>query len=213
MNDETIAIKDVAQMLMVNVRTINRYVLMKKLPAFKVGNKWRFKKIEIEAWIENNRNIAVGYTIISSEPDKVEESKSLYAAKTVKVPVYVSVPLVGNVACGSPMLAVENKETDINVSADYINPAYKYFFLRATGDSMNAKGIDDRDLVLIRQQPTAREGDSVLALIDDEATIKEYHVTPNSVVLKPCSKNPKHQPIVLNREFMIQGVVVTVIKQ
>jgi SOS regulatory protein LexA len=207
MNDETIDIKDVAQMLKVNARTINRYVIMKKLPAFKVGNKWRFKKSEIESWIENNRNTAGGYPVISTEPDKVEEKKSLYMAKTINV------PLLGNAACGMPMLAEENKEADIQVSADYINPAYKYFFLRATGDSMNAKGINDGDLVLIRQQPTARDGDSVVALIDDSATIKEYHVTANSVVLKPCSTNPKHQPIVLNKEFTIQGVVVTVIKK
>lgn len=210
MNDETIAIKDVALMLKVNVRTINRYVLMKKLPAFKVGNKWRFKKSEIEAWIENNRN--TGYPAFSPDSNIIEESKNMYSAKTKDIPVYVNVPLVGMVACGSPMVAEENKEADIKVSANYINPAYTYYFLRAKGDSMNAKGINDGDLVLIRQQPTARDGDSVVALIDDDATIKEYHITENSVVLKPCSTNPKHQPIVLNREFMIQGVVVTVIK-
>lgn len=206
MNDETIAIKDVAQMLKVNVRTINRYVLMKKLPAFKVGNKWRFKNSEIEAWIENNRNTPVGYSMTSTDSNVVEETKNMYAARTVKV------PLIGHVACGSPMLANEEKEADISVSADLINPAFKYYFLRAKGDSMDLKGINDGDLVLIRQQPTARDGDSVVALIDDSVTIKEYHVTANSIVLKPCSTNPKHQPIVLNKEFMIQGVVVTVIK-
>lgn len=205
MCDETIAIKDVAQMLKVNVRTVNRYVVMKKLPAFKVGNKWRFKKSEIEAWIENNRNTPGGYPIISTDLNVVEETKNMYAARTVKV------PLLGRVACGSPMLANEEKEAEISVSADLINPAFKYYFLRAKGDSMNLKGINNGDLVLIRQQPTARDGDSVVALIDDDATIKEYRVTANSVVLKPYSTNPNHQPIVLNKEFMIQGVVITVI--
>ncbi|MCX7018440.1 MAG: hypothetical protein NTY46_05470 [Candidatus Sumerlaeota bacterium] len=77
---------------------------------------------------------------------------------------------------------------------------------------MNRAGINDGDLVLIRQQETAEEGDRVVALIDDEATIKELHFGPTEIILKPCSTNPKHKPIILNREFHIQGVVTHVLK-
>ena len=123
----------------------------------------------------------------------------------------VDVPLVGHVACGSPMLAVENFETMIPVSVKLARPSFKYFLLKADGDSMNLKGINDGDLVLIRQQQTAENGDSVVALIDDEATIKEFHLTKNAIVLKPKSTKKEHQPIILDRDFQIQGVVIAVI--
>jgi len=76
---------------------------------------------------------------------------------------------------------------------------------------MNQAGINDGDLVLVRQQATARHGDIVVALIDDEATIKEYTSTGSAVVLKPHSSNPSHRPIILTRDFCVQGVVVTTI--
>ena len=76
---------------------------------------------------------------------------------------------------------------------------------------MNKKGINDGDLVLIRQQQTANNGDIVVALIDDEATIKEYHHNVNTIVLKSQSTNNKHQPIILTHDFRIQGVVEAVI--
>jgi repressor LexA len=76
---------------------------------------------------------------------------------------------------------------------------------------MNDADINDGDLVLIRQQQIAQNGDKVVALIDDEATIKEFHNNGNMIVLKPRSKNSKHQPIVLTSDFRIQGIVETVI--
>ena len=76
---------------------------------------------------------------------------------------------------------------------------------------MDEAGINDDDLVLIRQQPTAKDGDKVVALIDDDATIKEFHRSGDVVILKPRSSNKSHRPIILEREFRIQGIVVTVI--
>lgn len=121
----------------------------------------------------------------------------------------VDVPLVGMVACGAPMLAEENVEAMIPVSTKLARPPHKYFLLRAKGDSMNQKGIDDGDLVLVRQQTIAKDGDMVVALIDDEATIKEFRIGKETYVLKPRSKNKQHQPIVLTKDFQVQGVVVT----
>ena len=80
--------------------------------------------------------------------------------------------------------------------------------LRAVGDSMNKAGINDGDLVLVRQQMTASNGDIVVALIDDEATIKRLRLRKDHVVLKPDSTSLAHCPIVLERDFRIQGVVV-----
>ena len=77
---------------------------------------------------------------------------------------------------------------------------------------MNMAGIEDADLVLVRQQSMANNGDVVVALIDDEATIKEFNHTGDAVILKPKSRNKKHQPIILTENFQVQGVVIKTIK-
>lgn len=123
----------------------------------------------------------------------------------------VDIPLVGAIACGTPIMAVENIEAYIPVSVRMARPPYRYFLLRAQGDSMNAKEIKSGDLILVRQQETADSGDIVVALIDDEATVKQMYVYPDAIVLKPRSKNKKHQPIILDRDFQIQGKVIATI--
>lgn len=123
----------------------------------------------------------------------------------------VDVPLVGIVACGVPMLAEENIQAKIPVSTKLACPPHRYFLLKTKGDSMNNKGIADGDFVLVRQQVTANNGDTVVALIDNEATVKEFYEAGETFVLKPRSKNKQHQPIVLTRDFQIQGVVVATI--
>lgn len=123
----------------------------------------------------------------------------------------VDVPIVGRIACGSPLMAEENVEAMIPVSTKLAHPGSRHFLLRAVGDSMNEAGINDGDFVLVRQQQTANDGDIVVALIDDEATIKEFHRKKDVVILKPRSSNKTYQPIILTSNFMIQGVVVTAI--
>ena len=71
--------------------------------------------------------------------------------------------------------------------------------------------IEDGDLVLVRQQPTADPGSVVVALADGEATIKRFVRGPNYFLLKPESTNPEHQPILVNRDFRVHGVVARVL--
>ena len=123
----------------------------------------------------------------------------------------VDVPLVGNVACGRPLLATENVEMLIPVSTKLARPPHRYFLLRAVGDSMNKKGIKPGNLVLVRQQPDADNGQVVVALIDDEATVKELQRAGGTILLKPRSTNSKHRPIVLSDDFQVQGIVVATI--
>jgi repressor LexA len=125
----------------------------------------------------------------------------------------VLVPLVGNVACGTPLFAEENIEAMIPVSASLAKPSHRHFFLRAHGNSMDRAGINDGDLVLVRQQSVAESGDLVVALIDDAATIKEFQRRETAIVLKPKSTSAEHQPLILTRDFQIQGVVVTAIPE
>ncbi len=123
----------------------------------------------------------------------------------------VDIPLVGMVTCGVPILAQENIEGYIPVSVSLAKPGFRYFLLRAKGDSMNKSGINDGDLILVRQQSAAQNGDIVVALIDDEATIKEFQHSKNCVVLMPKSTNKNHKPIILTENFQVQGVAVTTI--
>jgi repressor LexA len=123
----------------------------------------------------------------------------------------VNIPLLGTISCGTPMFANENIEAQIPVSVDLIKGSNKYFLLRAKGNSMNDVGINDGDIVLVKQQNTAENGDFVVALIDDDATIKEFRKNSDAVVLRPRSSEQMHQPIILTRDFRIQGIVVATI--
>lgn len=123
----------------------------------------------------------------------------------------VKIPLIGSVACGMPIFADENIEAEVSISIEMIKSGYKYFLLRAEGDSMNEAGINNGDLLLIRQQQDAENGDRILALIDEEATVKEYNKSGGMVILKPKSTNKIHQPIILTSDFRIQGIVEEVI--
>lgn len=123
----------------------------------------------------------------------------------------IQVPLISRVACGQPIFAEEQIEAFVPVSTALAKPGGKYFLLRASGDSMNKAGIDNGDLVLVRQQQNAENGQKVVALIDDEATVKEFQHRGEAVILQPRSTNKAHQPIILTDDFLIQGVVVATI--
>ena len=101
----------------------------------------------------------------------------------------------------------------ILVRKDFISPGSKYFVLRTKGDSMNKAGINDGDLVLCVKNYRPEEGNKVVALIGDDATIKEYHRENGHVVLKPCSTNPIHKSLKFtsNDEIQMQGVVIRVL--
>ena len=121
----------------------------------------------------------------------------------------VNVPIVGRVAAGQPMLATENLEGTVPVDRR-LAAGRQLFALCVQGDSMINAGILDGDLVITAQQQDAQEGDIVVALVGDEATVKRFHRRRDgSVELRP--ENPHHKPIVIREPpFMIQGKVVAV---
>jgi repressor LexA len=130
------------------------------------------------------------------------------------------VPVVGVVPAGPLMLAEENLDGWIRLPEDFLPQAAgsQFFLLRVSGDSMNraevvGEKIEDGDLVLVRQELAADQGQIVVALIDGEATVKRLARGPDYFVLKPESTNKLHQPIVLDRETLIQGVVCRVLKE
>lgn len=123
----------------------------------------------------------------------------------------IKVPLVGQITCGTPILAEGNIQRYLQISTNLARKGSKYFLLQAIGDSMNKAGIKPGDLLLIRQQSTAQNGDKVVALIDDEATLKIFERKGDVVVLRPKSTNPAHKPIILSDNCLIQGVVIAVL--
>lgn len=128
---------------------------------------------------------------------------------------YVSVPIVGRVAAGEPLLAVENVEDTVKVDKFFIGNHREVFALRVVGESMIEDGIRDGDYVFIKKTPTANCGDTVVAMIEGEATIKRYHPEGDSIRFQPANSSMK--PIIVRREDFrsvdILGVVVGVYRK
>ena len=106
----------------------------------------------------------------------------------------VNVPLLGRVAAGQPLLAVENIETYFPVPSEYI-PNEETFMLRVTGESMINAGIFDGDNILVQRQSTAEDGEMVVALVDDSATAKTFFKEEGHYRLQP--ENPAMDPIIV----------------
>jgi repressor LexA len=118
------------------------------------------------------------------------------------------VPIIGRVAAGEPILAVENIEGTIMLPDGWVQ-AGDAFLLRVEGDSMVDAHICSGDYVLVRRQPAAESGDIVVAMLDDEATVKRLIIENGRILLKP--ENKSMEPIVVekgNKSFQIIGKVV-----
>ncbi|MCL1863342.1 MAG: transcriptional repressor LexA [Defluviitaleaceae bacterium] len=116
----------------------------------------------------------------------------------------VSVPIVGRVAAGMPILAEENIEDTFPIPIDYVKND-TCFMLHVKGDSMMDEGIFDGDLVLVRQQQDANDGDIVIALLDDSATVKTFYREGEFIRLDPA--NSAFESI-LTRECDVLGKVI-----
>ena len=123
----------------------------------------------------------------------------------------ISVPILGEIACGIPKFAEENIEEYVRLPVALFGRG-NFFILRAYGDSMVEAGIDDGDLVLIRQQDTAEEGQIVVALIDDEATLKRFYPEPENHRIRLHPENSHMNDIFVDR-CEIQGIAVKVLKE
>ena len=123
----------------------------------------------------------------------------------------VNVPIIGKVAAGQPLLAVENVEGYFPIPSEYM-PNNKTFMLVVQGDSMINAGIFNGDYVIVEQQPTAENGQKVVALIDDSATVKTFYKEDGYIRLQP--ENDSMEPIIVepDRPFQILGKVIGVFR-
>jgi repressor LexA len=127
----------------------------------------------------------------------------------------VEIPLIGRVAAGAPLLAVENVEDTVKVDRFFIGQTKEVFALRVKGDSMIEDGIFDGDYIFVRKQLQANRGDIVVAMINDEATVKRYYPEGDTIRFQPA--NSAMQPILVRkRDFKavnLIGIVVGVYRK
>lgn len=123
----------------------------------------------------------------------------------------ISLPLVGMVTAGVPMLAEENVERYVPVPKYLLHSNDKHFLLRVTGDSMKDAGILDKDLVVVHSQNAGNVGDIVVALLEDKATVKRLATKDGRRYLK--AENPEYQDIHPDSEWSIQGKVVSLVRE
>ncbi|MCG8538362.1 MAG: transcriptional repressor LexA [Clostridia bacterium] len=119
------------------------------------------------------------------------------------------IPIIGKVTAGEPILAVENIEETFPVPFDFVESG-TYFMLKIEGESMIEAGILDSDFVLVKQQPIATNGQIVVALIDDSATVKRFFIEDDCIRLQP--ENKSMEPILIE-DAKILGVVKGVFRK
>lgn len=110
----------------------------------------------------------------------------------------LEIPIVGEISAGRPILAQENIEGTIVIDKSIIKNSNGNFALRVKGDSMINAGILDGDYVIVSQQPDAEQGDIIVALIEDEATIKRFYKEKNRIRLQP--ENDTMEPIIIKTD-------------
>ena len=119
------------------------------------------------------------------------------------------IPLYGEVAAGSPLLVSNSNET-ITVPTQMVKGPFEYFALRIKGDSMIEDGILEGDIVVIKKQDRAISGQTVVSVIENEATLKKFFPRKGYVELVPANRNLK--PIKIQGEFQIAGVLVGLLR-
>jgi len=162
------------------------------------------KKLEKFGYIRRNPSKPRAIEILSKTNNLVS------AAKPKKDINSIMVPLVGNVAAGIPILAEENIEDYFPLTADFVKGGHQVFLLKVRGDSMINAGIMDRDYIVVRKQETAINGEIVVALIEDEATVKRFFKTSKNIKLIP--ENDYMEPITV-KDVSIIGKVIGVIRK
>src|SRR5690606_22129231 len=126
----------------------------------------------------------------------------------------VEIPILGRVAAGTPILAVENLEGTVVVDREFLMRQENVFALKVQGDSMKDAGIMNGDLIFARQQKDAERGQMVVALLGEETTVKYYYPEGAYVRLQPA--NDAYGPIIVGKEmtdFSILGRVIGVMRR
>jgi repressor LexA len=144
-----------------------------------------------------------------TKPRAIEILGTMYGREEFRFKDLVNVPVVGTVTAGEPILAEQNVQDYFPLPRDFTNSA-EVFMLRVRGDSMINAGIHDGDMVVVNQDTSAYNGDIVVALLGEEATVKRFFKEQQHVRLQP--ENEKYEPIITT-EVQILGKVVGLVRK
>jgi repressor LexA len=182
------------------------------------------QKIESRGYGPTVREIGLGFEIKSPNGVmchlKALEKKGLikregFSARAIQIidhrPPDADLPLLGRVAAGAPIAAIETAEERLNLNELLNGP--NHFALMVRGQSMIEDHIDDGDYVIIRQQATANNGERVVAMIDDEVTLKRYYRSSGQIRLEPANGTMKPIYVDPNADIRILGVLVGVLRK
>ena len=145
----------------------------------------------------------------------ITRSNNHYSIETLKMKKAMRkldfLPIVGEIACGTPILAEQNIESYLSISGEFLGTG-THFVLKATGQSMINAGIEDGDYVIVRQQPSAEEGQIIVAMTEDgECTLKRYYKDKRRRKVRLHPENDDMEDMYYDN-IEIQGVAVKVIK-
>jgi repressor LexA len=161
--------------------------------------------LEEKGFIRRDGSVARAISVVGSVTEAPELEDSTEVLRNV-----ISLPLIGQVAAGTPILAEENIEESLPLPRQVVGDSAS-FMLTIRGDSMIDAGIMNGDYVVVREQPTANNGDIVVALIDSEATVKTYHREKDRIRLQP--ENSTMEPIYVRDNVTILGKVIALLRR
>ncbi|MDP4651998.1 MAG: transcriptional repressor LexA [Haliea sp.] len=137
------------------------------------------------------------------------------ASRGIRLPDNLGLPIIGRVAAGNPILAQEHIEDHCAIAPNFFHPAADYL-LRVTGDSMQDVGILDGDLLAVHRSSEARNGDIVVARIEDEVTVKRFQRGSNRHIIELRAENADYAPIIVDlrtQAFAIEGLSVGILRR
>jgi len=147
--------------------------------------------------------------LIKRDPSKPRALEVIYEENKTSKPELINIPIVGQVAAGQPILANEDIEEYFPLPSNFVQNS-EAFILTIKGDSMYQAGILDKDYIVVRRQNVAQNGDIVVALIGNEATVKRFYKEDDYIRLQP--ENPLMDPII-TKEVKILGKVIGVLRK
>lgn len=168
--------------------------------------------LEKKGHLKRSPRLSRGLSVVESDASTLEANESATSAPTTRELEWLRVPLLGRVAAGSPILALEHAEETLVVPRSLL-PTRQAFALKVRGDSMQEAGIFDGDIVFAHPQAQAQRGETVVALVGDDATVKDFYPEGDKVRLQP--RNGAYSPIWVTSaspDFRILGKVVGVFR-
>jgi repressor LexA len=170
------------------------------------GVKRHLEALVKKGFINIESNASRGISVIrKTSEDFVESSLSAES-------IFLKIPIIGRVAAGLPLNSVENYEGSLVIDSSFLKKDEDAFALRVKGDSMINAGINDKDLVIVSPKEQARNGDIVVAMLNDETTVKKFEFINNKIRL--IAENNAYLPIEVKNEddFIVIGKVKGVVR-